>query len=55
MVNSDDYKDKHFTIEDSCAEGWLPITVEIDQAKITHLSPRATTKAKWSAPRRPFE
>ena len=39
MVNSDDYKDKHFTIEDSCAEGWLPITVEIDQAEITHLNP----------------
>ena len=39
MVNSDDYKDEHFTIEDSCAEGWLPIKVEIDQAEITYLNP----------------
>jgi len=39
LVNSDDYNDKHFVIEDSCAEGWLPITVEIDQAEITQLNP----------------
>ncbi|NKB89247.1 MAG: hypothetical protein GKS06_13600 [Acidobacteria bacterium] len=39
MVNSDDYKDSHFTIEDSCAHGYLPITVEIEAAEITRLNP----------------
>lgn len=39
MVNSDKYKDSHFTLEDSCAHGYLPINVEIDATKITRLDP----------------
>jgi len=39
LVNSDKYKDKHFTIEDSCAHGYLPISVEIEATEITRLDP----------------
>ncbi len=39
MVNSDDYKDKKFTITDSCAHCSDRITVEIDQAEITSVDP----------------
>ena len=39
LVNSDDYKDTHITIEDSCSHCYLPIEVEVDHADIAHLEP----------------
>lgn len=39
LVNSDEYADKSFTIEDSCAHGYLPIDLEISAAEITALDP----------------
>ncbi|MCZ6508889.1 MAG: hypothetical protein O7A04_12700 [Acidobacteria bacterium] len=39
LVNSDEYKDKTFTIFDSCAHCSDRIEVKIDSAQIAYLNP----------------